>query len=506
MVNSVAYYLQDAARRFPDKTAFRDDKKRVTFSQLDIYAQRLASQIYRLLNNSIKRPVGIYLPKGVDCIVAFMGTVYSGNFYTPLDTAMPKERLDKILNILKPALIITDSSHKEFVSSFPHLLLDKPQQEPIDNSVICRIIDSVIDTDILYVMFTSGSTGTPKGVIVPHRAVIDYTDWLCNVFAFDETTVFGNQAPFYFDNSVLDIYSTLKNAGETVIIPEDKFLSGAQLCTFIKENNINTIFWVPSAMAVAANSGALEKTELKQLKKILFAGEVMPVKLLNIWQRFIPEAQYANLYGPTEIAVDCTCYIVDRPFQEGESLPIGTACKNTDILVFNEKDHLVSEGETGELCVRGSCVAYGYYGDPQKTQEAFVQNPLNTQYPEKIYRTGDLVRYNNRGELLFVGRKDAQIKHCGYRIELGEIETAALSAPDVENCCTVYDTEKKRIVIFVMPEKLDKKKFYAHLKQRLPRYMLPGLIIAEKSLPLNPNGKIDAQALKKRLKEEIWKR
>lgn len=229
----------------------------------------------------------------------------------------------------------------------------------------------------------------------------------------------------------------------------------------------------------------------------------MPAKLLNKWRKMVPDAVYANLYGPTEIAVDCTYYIVDREFEETENIPIGIACKNTDILVLNDQDNLVSAGEIGELCVRGSCIAYGYYGNSIKTEEVFVQNPLNDKYPEKIYRTGDLVKYNKRGELLFIGRKDFQIKHRGYRIELGEIETAVFSAPNVENCCAIYDEENKKIVIFVVPETLNKKVVYAHLKRLLPQYMLPGIIMTEKALPLNSNGKIDRPILKSRLKESI---
>lgn len=503
MVNTIAEYLKQTAKKHPNKVAFRDEKKSITFLELDRYAMALASVIHERLNGATKQSIGVYLPKGVDSIIAFMGAIYSGNYYTPLDTAMPKTRLEKILLVLNPALIVTEICYKEEVSEFQNVLLEEMHLENIKEAPIKEVLHKVIDTDILYVMFTSGSTGNPKGVIVTHRAVIDYVDWLEDTFSFDETTVFGNQAPFYFDNSVLDIYSTMRNGCETVIIPEEKFLSGTRLLQYLQEKNVNTIFWVPSAMALVANTGAFEKVPADQLTKILFAGEVMPTKQLNIWRKYIPNAVYANLYGPTEIAVDCTYYIVDREFEDTESLPIGVACKNTDILVLNEKDELTSIGEIGELCVRGTSLAHGYYGNPEKTKEAFVQNPLNNKYPELIYRTGDLVKYNERGELLYVGRKDAQIKHSGYRIELGEIETAASAVIGVESCCAVYDDEKKQIVLFVTPEALDKKMLYAQLKNALPHYMMPKLIVAEKALALNQNGKIDRLDLKRRLREGL---
>lgn len=505
MQNTIVNYLKDSADRFPNKVAFRDREKCITFSELNKRARSLAYVINHQLNGLVKQPVGIHLPKGVDCIVAFMAVAYSGNYYTPLDTSMPKARLEKIMDVLNPVVTITNNANKNSVSFSQMILMDENRLDDKYDRMINDITNSVIDTDILYVMFTSGSTGDPKGVIISHRAVIDYIDWLSDTFGFNESTVFGNQAPFYFDNSILDIYSTIKNGCETVIIPDEMFLSGRRLCTFVNDSKINTIFWVPSAMALVANTDALEKAPMERLTKILFAGEVMPTKQLNIWRRFIPDALYANLYGPTEIAVDCTYYIVDREFDDGESLPIGVACKNTGILVLNEKNELVSNGETGELCVRGSCLAFGYYGNCTKTQNVFVQNPLNDKYPEKIYRTGDLARYNERGELLYVGRKDSQIKHRGYRIELGEIETAASSAREIEQCCAVYDNENKRIVIFATPEDIDKKTLYAHLKSLLPNYMLPGLIISEKTMPLNQNGKIDRLALTNRLEEELWK-
>jgi len=272
-----------------------------------------------------------------------------------------------------------------------------------------------------------------------------------------------------------------------------------RLCRYLDEGGINTIFWVPSALILVANSGVLETVCPEKLEKILFCGEVMPTKQLNIWKRAIPDAMFANLYGPTEITDVCAYFIVNRVFRDDESLPIGFPCINTDILVLNDNDEVVSGDEIGELCVRGTCLANGYYNNKEKTCVAFTQNPLNDRYPENIYRTGDLVRYNEKGELLFVGRKDYQIKHMGHRIELGEIETAAGMFASVERSCALYNTEKHTISLFVTPENVDKIKLYEHLKTCLPRYMLPALLLAEKALPLNPNGKIDRLKLKEKL-------
>lgn len=503
MLTNVTQYLQRSAKLNPDKIAFRDEQQSLTFSQLERQSRELACEITVAVGGKTRLPIGVYLPKSVACIIAFFATVYSGNFYTPLDTAMPKERLSKIMETLCPAAILTDTNHREAVTAISahSVVIDVeiPSARAVDNGLVDKIQRTIIDTDLLYVMFTSGSTGMPKGVLISHRSVIDYVEWLTETFSFSESTVFGNQAPFYFDNSILDIYSTVKNACEMVIIPEEKFLSPKRLCRYLDDAGINTIFWVPSALVLVANSGVLDTACPKGLEKILFCGEVMPTSQLNIWRRAIPNAMYANLYGPTEITDVCTYFIVDREFCNNESLPIGVPCRNTEIMVLNKRDEAVSDGEIGELCVRGTCLSYGYYRNPEKTAAAFTQNPLNDKYPEKIYRTGDLVRFNDYGELLYIGRKDYQIKHMGHRIELGEIEVAASGYTDIKQSCALYDAEKQRIVLFISAKDIDKSELYQYLKTCLPHYMLPALIVDLQNLPLNANGKIDRLKLKENL-------
>lgn len=264
------------------------------------------------------------------------------------------------------------------------------------------------------------------------------------------------------------------------------------------EHEINAIFWVPSALVLAANLKALEEVALPSLKKVMFCGEVMPVKQYRIWKERLPEAMFVNYYGPSEGTYASTYYIIDREFSNYEKLPIGRPAKNTAVLVLKE-DNEAAAGEVGELCLRGSGLALGYYNNQEKTQESFVQNPLNSAFPEIIYRTGDLVSYNSYRELEYVGRKDFQIKHQGFRIELGEIEAAALSAEAVEVCACVYDGEKEQIVLFYTGKQLEERGVIKALSSKLPRYMVPGRIIYSEQMPYNANGKIDRKALKERL-------
>ncbi|MBP3285041.1 MAG: amino acid adenylation domain-containing protein [Clostridia bacterium] len=499
MIKNVLEYLEQTVKRYSNKTAIRTAEKEVTFAELEAGAKKLASFILSK-NPGRNKPIPVFLPKSAESIFAFLGVAYSGNFYVPIDITLPAERIEKILTVLEPSLIVSDAENAEKIKKISKaevLLQEDCDKMEVKEEAIRGVLRRMIDTDPLYVLFTSGSTGMPKGVTISHRSVIDYIEWATAFFAFCEKDVLGNQAPFYFDNSILDIYTMLKTGATLVIIPESLFIFPVKLFRFMMENQVNSIFWVPSALSVVAMHKDMERSELPCLKKVLFCGEVMPTKTLNFWRKLYPNALFANLYGPTEITDVCSCYVVDREFEDDESLPIGFPCNNTDILVLKEDNQEVEAGEIGELCVRGTCLSLGYYGDSEKTAEVFVQNPLNQQYLEKIYKTGDLVKYNGRGELIYVCRKDFQIKHQGHRIELGEIETAVYSLEKIKQCAALYDEGKKQICLFCsVCDEMTEKEVFSELKKKLPQYMLPAKIRIEEGLPLNANGKIDRKLLK----------
>ncbi len=501
MKANVTYWLDESADRLADKVAFADERKEITFGQLKTQAMALATQTLKM--GLFKKPVVIYLEKGVDVLVSFMGAAYSCNFYSPIDIDMPASRVNKILEVLNPSLVITTAGLKETFESYEYegdyLIFEEAIGAPVDQEIVEAARCRGIDTDLLYVLFTSGSTGVPKGVTINHRSVIDYIDWVTETFDITEEDSFGNQAPFYFDNSILDIYSTIKSGATTYIIPKNLFAQPVPLLEYLKEKKINTIFWVPSALIVVAKLKAFRNVDLSDtLQRVLFCGEVMPNKQLNTWRKFLPDVLYANLYGPTEITDACTYYIVDREFADDEPLPIGIPMANTDILVLNDKDELVQDDEIGELCVRGTSLSMGYYNNPEKTKEAFVQNPLNPAVPETIYRTGDLVKYNEYGEIVYLSRKDFQIKHMGHRIELGEIETAVSSLEEIALCCCLYDEKRQKIVLFI-EEELEKAYINEQISGLVPEYMLPGKVISLEKMPINANGKIDRVKLKEYL-------
>lgn len=502
MKNSVVQWLEETAARYPDKVAFADEKKSYVWREVREKAMAIACCIEEALPGG-KRPVAVYMEKSADMLVAYLGIAYSGNFYSPIATDMPGPRIEKIIGTLRPAMVVSTKALAQNVGrgrtldfEGPVLLFDGISG-PADEALVHRCVERTLDQDILYVLFTSGSTGNPKGVAIRHQSVVDYIDWVTGTFAITAEDSFGNQAPFYFDNSILDIYSAVKTGASLYIIPSDLFSQPVKLLEYLREKRMTTIFWVPSALIMVSALKAFRNVDVSQtLKRVLFCGEVMPNKQLNIWRHYLPDAVYANLYGPTEITDACTFYIADREFDDDEPLPIGKPMRNTEILVLDEQDRLVTEPEqVGELCVRGTGLAVGYYNNPEKTAAAFVQNPLQTAYEEKIYRTGDLVKYNERGELIYLSRKDFQIKHLGHRIELGEIETAVSSLEEIAMCCCLYDDKHSKIVLFLEQE-MSRSEINQRLRNLIPDYMLPGKVICVDKLPLNANGKIDRVKLR----------
>lgn len=499
--NIIDLFENNALKNYPNKTAYRDLKNEVTFNNIYDKSRRIASYILDIKNIKNK-PIIVLLEKGVYNLLVFHGITYSGNIYVPIDITQPKERIENIISVLNPELAIVNENTKEKVinilDSEKIIYIEDCLLYHINEKILLTVKQNIISTDPLYILFTSGSTGIPKGVVINHQSVLDYIEWVYKTYSFTYKDIIANQAPFYFDNSVLDIYITLKSGCTLYIMQEKNFAFPAKILEEIENNNVTSLFWVPSVLISIANSMLLEKYTYKGLNKILFAGEVMPNKQLNVWRKYMPNALFSNLYGPTEITVDCLYYIVDRKFEDDEPLPIGKPCSNSDVMILNDNNEFVKDNEIGEICVRGISLSMGYYNNPEKTREVFIQNPLNKSYPELIYRTGDLGYYNHYKEIMYVGRKDFQIKHNGYRIELGEIETAVSSIDEINNLCVLYNYSAKQIVLFYTGNKeLDVKYIRTKLLSKIPKYELPTQIFYLEEMPLTSNGKINRQKLQK---------
>lgn len=498
---NVLEYLEAAASRLPKKTAFADDKERLSFEQVQKSSAAIGSALQR--RGMYKEPVVVFMQKAPKEIAAFFGVVYGGCYYVPVDEEMPRLRIQMILDVLDSRLMICDEKTMEAAQDLDfcgeRLLYDELIKEPVNEAALTRVRERAIDTDPLYIVFTSGSTGVPKGVMASHRCVMDYIESLDQVLQTGEDTVFGNQTPLYVDASLKEVYSTIRCGCTTWLIPKSLFSFPVKLVEFLNEHRINTVCWVVSALTMISSFGAFETVKVETLHTIAFGSEVFPIKQFRIWREHLKDAKFINLYGPTEATGMCCYYEVDREFELDEAIPIGKPFKNREILLINEQGRAAAPGETGEICVRGSALGLGYYKNPEKTKESFVQNPLHSDYPDLVYKTGDLARYNSRGELVFVSRKDYQIKHMGYRIELGEIEMNVNALEGIQMACCLYNKDKDRIVLFYVGD-LDAKDVVQQMKLRVPRYMVPNRMVKLERMPLTANGKIDRVSLKEQMK------
>lgn len=502
MITNILSYLEDSALKYADKTAIADDKNSVTFAEWNLYSRNIGTAIANVTEGALRKPVLVFVDRRIEGLVGFMGVTQSGNFYVPIDCKMPDQRVKLISEVLSPvaAITVTDKDEKildliEFQGA--RFRYDEVITTDVDDAKLAVIREQMIDTDPVYSIFTSGSTGVPKGVIIAQRGMVDLAEWLVNTFEFTSEDALGNQTPFYFDGSVKDICICLKSGATLNIIGKKYFTFPKLIIPFLNERKITAILWATSAIVLIGNSDILSVALPEHLRLVTFAGEAMPAKQLKVWMNKLPSTKFVNLYGPTEITVDCTYYVVDREFSDDEFIPIGKPCHNKQILVLNDNDKLVKVGETGELCVRGTGVALGYYNNPEKTKEVFVQNPLNSLYEDKIYRTGDIVRYNERGEIEFVSRKDFQIKHKGNRIEMGEIEVAINSIPEVTNAACIFDQPNDKIVLYYTTSDGKELDIINLVKDKIPVYMFPEVINMLKVMPYNMNGKIDRIELKR---------
>lgn len=502
MITNILSYLENSSLCWPEKTALADDKNNISFSEWNKYSRSIGTSIAKLSCAALRKPVLVFVDRKVEGLVGFLGVVQSGNFYVPIDCKMPDQRVKLISDVLNPVAAITTTAADEKTLDLIdfkgfRLRYDEVKDSDIDDFLLSKIRSQMIDTDPVYSIFTSGSTGVPKGVVVSQRGMIDLAEWLVETFNFTERDSLGNQTPFYFDGSVKDICICLKSGATLNIIGKKYFTFPKLIIPFLNDRKITAILWATSAIVLIGNSDILSVALPEYLRLVTFAGEAMPAKQLNVWKHKLPKVRFVNLYGPTEITVDCTYYEVDREFDDDQYIPIGKACHNKGILVFNDQNRLVEIGECGELCVRGSGVALGYYNNKEKSNEVFVQNPLHDYYDDKIYRTGDIVKYNELGELEFVSRKDFQIKHKGNRIELGEIEVAVNAVESVTNAACVFDNILDKIILYYTTADGNELDIINMIKDKIPVYMFPEVVNHLVSMPYNLNGKIDRIELRK---------
>jgi amino acid adenylation domain-containing protein len=521
----MAYVLQqlltNSASRYPEKTAVSARGRNLTYRELEEKSNQLA---HLLLQRGVRKGdrIGLFFPKCVESLVCMLGVLKAGAVYVPLDPQAPADRISYILRDCGVCVLVTNAEKRKVLDPETlHalnscILIDRSSGELNGSGVLpwSMLAEfpsdrapqvTLTETDLAYILYTSGSTGRPKGVMLSHQNALTFVEWCSAKFKIRPEDQLSNHAPLHFDLSVFDVYNSLEAGATLHLITEDIALFPSTLANFIESRGITVWYSVPSALTLLLLHGNLKAEKVQQLRIILFAGEVFPMKYLRELAGLLPHVDFYNLYGPTETNV-CTYYQVERDLLASqEKLPIGVGCENTEVFAVSDKGEIIANpGETGELYVRGPGVTYGYWGDVDKTKKMVVPNLFQRNFEEKMYRTGDLVQLGEDGNYIFLGRRDSMIKSRGYRIELGEIENALLSHPGVREVAVIAVPDDiignriKAVVAAHAESSLQTAELQQHCAARIPKYMIPDLIEFCEILPKTSTGKIDRVSLVQR--------
>jgi amino acid adenylation domain-containing protein len=508
----------------PDALAVAGAGEALTYARLEGFSSRLA-RILRVTGCKKGDRVCLLMPKSATAIACIVGIYKADCIYVPLDTSCPSSRLAKMIAssgstwILAggPVTSLLDEIFEDerFRKSISVGWLDADPVEGM-NFRASFTLDDVrryppappdyrnTAQDAAHILFTSGSTGTPKGVVITHSNVIHFVKWATRYFRMTSADRVSAHTPLHFDLSVFDIFGTFAVGAQLHLVPPELNLVPNKLAQFIRDSNLTQWFSVPAILNYMAKFDVVKPNDFPALRRLLWCGEVFPTPSLIYWMQRLPHVRFTNLYGPTETTIASSYYTVPEcPENEKASIPIGTACDGEELLLLDEALRPVPIGEAGNLYIRGAGLSPGYWGDPEKTRGAFLNNPHSSNTSERIYKTGDLAKIGRDDLVYFLGRADSQIKSRGYRIELGEIETAAnalkclresavvaINTDGFEGsiiCCAYVPAQDTPVA----PPNLRKE-----LSKVLPGYMLPGRWMSFGALPKNANGKIDRRKIK----------
>ncbi|HJR68885.1 MAG TPA: amino acid adenylation domain-containing protein [Gammaproteobacteria bacterium] len=505
----------------PAATAVAWRTERMSYGTLEVESNRLAQL---LIDTGCKRGdrIALFMPKLPAAIVGMLGVLKAGATYVPLDPADPASRLARVLKAADCRWILCAGpvSGSLRAALMEAQLTDAPLIGWLDDDDTAadragavftrRDLDAFptetpptenTEADIAQILFTSGSTGTPKGVMITHGSVVQFVEWGRRYFEITPDDKVSQHAPLRFDISTFDVFGALWSGAALHLVPPDLNLLPHKLAHFIRTDRLTQWFSVPSVLNLMAKFDVLRDHDFPSLKRVLFAGEVLPTPTLMYWMKRLPHVRFTNLYGPTETTISSSHYTVPAcPTSEQQPIPIGTACAGEELLLLDEQRNPVADGDIGEIYIRGVGVSPGYWRDPVKTQGAFLGDARNGG---RIYKTGDLGRRGADGLLYFCGRADTQIKSRGYRIELGEIESALNALPEVRESAVVAIAsggfEGTLICCAYSPapnQDLSTKRLRTLLCERLPQYMVPVRWSRYDELPKNHNGKTDRASIK----------
>lgn len=522
MIRLLQEWVTEQAQTRPQSLAVAGGSSRFTYGELDT----LSTQIARTLIGGGCRQgdrVALLMPSSPMAIAALFGIYKADCIYVPLDPASPVSRLEKILESCANRWLLAAGPVTPVLEQlFQHerwrdrlnigwLQAAAPASRGV--SMQFTLADVIGQStapvptrnhacDPAHILFTSGSTGVPKGVVLTHANVITFIDWATTYFGMDASDRACVHPPLHFDMSMLDIFSMAAVGGQLHLVPRDLNLLPNKLAEFIRTAELTQWYSVPPILNYLAKFDAVRCNDFPALRRVIWAGDVLPTPALIYWMERLPHVRFTNLYGPTETAISSSYYTVPAVPKDSQApIPIGAACIGEELLVLDESLQPVPVGEIGDLYIGGAGVSLGYWRDPQRTAAAFVPHPLRPS--ERIYKTGDLGRLGNDGQVYFLGRSDSQIKSRGYRIELGEIETALHAVPGVLECAVVplrtagfEGVEICCAYVTAAGSELTPSGIRRQLGRMVPAYMLPTRWQSYDQFPRNGSGKIDRRRLK----------
>ena len=506
MASRVFDWIRNSAEKYQDRTVYTDTERSVTFREVEEISASVASWV--AARTGIERPVAVMAGRNAITPPCFMGVARAGCFYAPMDADVPLARLEQIMTVTEPSVMIVDREHLGIAESLAGGceigILEDIINTPADRELIAARENSVTEASPLYMIFTSGSTGMPKGVLTSHLSMICYLDSLNEVIGLDDTDIIGNQAPLDYIAAIRDMYLPVMTGAMTVMIPKNEFAMPDALFRRLNEHKVTTLCWSAAGLEIPAKLGGFADGRPEYIKRIVFSGSVISNKYLKIWQENLPGVTFINQYGPTEATASCTYYTLEGTVADDTVIPIGIPFKHYQILMLSrdEETGAVYEtpaGEIGEIWVKGPCLAIGYYRAKDQTDKVFMQNPLNDEYPERIYNTGDIGHIGEDGNLYFHGRKDRQIKHMGHRVELAEVEAYALTIDGVTECASLYDSKRQLIYLFYAGD-ATAKDITLKFRSDMPAFMVPRKIVRLEEMPHLPNGKIAMKELANNIK------
>ena len=497
MYENVLEYLEHAAKTWPDRIAFEDEKEALTYPALMEAAKRVGTGL--AAHAGLRQPVAVVMTdRSVRCVAGMMGAAYAGCCYSPLDATMPTERMRVIFDLLRPAAVLCDEATRTGVEAVgydcPVLNYEELVAASIDEEKLKWIRERVSVWDVLSIMFTSGSTGVPKGVAQSHYSYIAYTNANSARFGFTIDDVIANQSPFFYANSITDLYQPIKLGAPVYIVPTRCLSFPKLLIETLQARKVTVLCMTPSSYVKAAQSGAMPEGCLPDLKYIVLSGEAAHWQTLAVWLKAAPGAKVWNFYGSTEL-LGVAVQRLERTYSDSELIPVGKTYAGVEVLIVDEDGNELPRGEKGEMFIANPWLFSGYYRDNARTDAAFSYDPLNRGYRTRYYATGDIGCISEDGMLTVHGRKDSQIKRAGYRMELGEVEAALRQISGWENGLVLYDKESGKLACF-WTGALTKKAIMAELKKSLPRYALPDTYIHLEEMPYTATMKIDRVKLR----------